>query len=116
MNMAKEKNLDKNLSDMQAQSSRLIYGRGPELGEESTKIQEIITRTVRETSSKLGVKAGSHVVEYFNEVNISKIFNQILKNQKAATDKKVSADDFKKFMEEQNISGINDILANNADK
>jgi hypothetical protein len=117
MNMAKDKkNLDKNLYDMSAQSSRLVYGIGPELGDESIKVQEIITRTVRETSSKLGVKAGSHVVEYFNEVNISKIFNQILKNQKAATDKKVSADDFKKFMEDQNISGINDILANNADK
>lgn len=116
--MAKDsKNTEKTLDDLASKSSTLIYGIPDSLEQESKQVQEIIVQTIRDTSSKLGVKTNGNVVGYFDEINISGIFNTIMKdrNNKDGNGKKTPTD-FKEFMEKQNISGINEILTSNADK
>ena len=116
--MAKDsKNTEKTLDDLAAKSSTLIYGIPDSLEDESRQVQDIIVQTIRDTSSKLGVKTNGNVVGYFDEINISGIFNTIMKDRggKEGTGKKTPTD-FKEFMEKQNVSGINEILTSNADK
>lgn len=116
--MAKDsKNTEKTLDDLAAKSSTLIYGIPDSLEDESRQVQDIIVQTIRDTSSKLGVKTNGNVVGYFDEINISGIFNTIMKDRggKEGNGKKTPTD-FKEFMEKQNVSGINEILTSNADK
>ena len=116
--MAKDsKNTEKTLDDLASKSSTLIYGIPDSLEQESKQVQDIIVQTIRDTSSKLGVKTNGNVVGYFDEINISGIFNTIMKdrNNKDSNGKKTPTD-FKEFMEKQNVSGINEILTSNADK
>lgn len=109
----KDKITEKTLDSLKNQSSLIVHGMGTTLDAENTELRNIVQQTVVDTKIKLGERTNGKPINYFNEINFGKAFNELF-----STDKKkdttaisdVDSKDFKKFMEEGGKIDVNSLL------
>lgn len=100
---------DKNLNNsekLRSKSSLLVYGTDTTLDDEDSLLKNIVQRTVIETKNKLGERTNGKPINYFNEINFGKAFNNIFisDDNKKQKDEK-SGNNFKRMMSE--YTGVN---------
>jgi len=96
-------------------SSTAIYGMGEDLDNESDDIKDIIRQTMNATSEKYGSRANGKVINYFNELNFSRAFFDLVKDpsdKKTAKENEKNPDRaFKRYMSEKEVTDIASILS-----
>lgn len=107
--------LDKEVDALANKSSTTIYGMNMGLDNESDQVKDIIRQTMNATSSKYGNRANGQVVNYFNELNFSRAFFDLNKdNNDKKTNKEAERDPdkaFKRYMMDKEVADISAILA-----
>jgi hypothetical protein len=120
--MADENKKDKPASQLEDEARKLsnksstaIYGMGDDLDNESDDIKDIIRQTMNATSEKYGNRANGKVVNYFNELNFSRAFFDLVKDpsdKKSNKDAEKNPDKaFKRYMSEKEVTDISSILS-----
>jgi hypothetical protein len=102
---------EKELEELSKKSSASVFGTTGELDDESEDIKNIIRQTMISTSNKYGNRANGKVINYFNELNFSTAFSDLIKNP---SEKNKAKEDpnraFKKYMSEQDMGVAASIL------
>jgi hypothetical protein len=120
--MADEKEKKLSIEQLEAEAKKLsnksstaVYGMGEDLDDESDDIKDIIRQTMNATSEKYGNRANGKVVNYFNELNFSRAFFDLVKDpsdKKAAKEAEKNPDKaFKRYMSEKEVTDIASILS-----
>jgi hypothetical protein len=113
--MADEKD-NKKLDELSRQSSFAVFGVDEALDDQSKAIRDIVKQTMVQTSEKYGNRANGKVVNYFNELNFSNAFSELIRdpekrNKGNANQSNINpTKDFKKYMSEQDFGSISGIL------
>jgi hypothetical protein len=102
---------EKELDELAKKSSVSVFGTTGDLDDESEDVKNIIRQTMIATSNKYGNRANGKVINYFNELNFSTAFADLIKNP---TEKNKAKEDpnraFKKYMSEQDMGVAASIL------
>jgi hypothetical protein len=120
--MADEKEKKSSIEQLEAEAKKLsnksstaVYGMGEDLDDESDDIKDIIRQTMNATSEKYGNRANGKVVNYFNELNFSRAFFDLVKDpsdKKASKEAEKNPDKaFKRYMSEKEVTDIASILS-----
>jgi hypothetical protein len=120
--MADEKEKKLSIEQLEAEAKKLsnksstaVYGMGEDLDDESDDIKDIIRQTMNATSEKYGNRANGKVVNYFNELNFSRAFFDLVKDpsdKKASKEAEKNPDKaFKRYMSEKEVTDIASILS-----
>lgn len=109
-----EKKTEKDLDSLRNQSSLIVHGMDSILDNENNEIKGIVQQTIVDTKLKLGERTNGKPINYFNEINFGKAFNDIFAAGKSSKggDKNEQMDTaaFKKYMEDDNKIDINALL------
>lgn len=112
-NRQAEEALEKEARRISDKSSNVVFGMGNDLDDESEQIKDVIRQTMNATSEKYGNRANGKVVNYFNELNFSRAFFDLVKdperNNKEAQKNPDKA--FKKYMSSKEIADISAMLS-----
>jgi hypothetical protein len=105
--------LENQLDDLFRKSNMAVFGTDGGLEDEAEIVKNVIRGTMRQTANKYGKRADGAVVNYFNELNFTSAFSDVIKDpsDKRKEDKNNPDKTFKKYMAEQDISNIGGILA-----
>jgi hypothetical protein len=107
--------LEKKSRNISDKSSAAIYGLTDDLENESDDIKDIIRQTMNATSEKYGNRANGKVVNYFNELNFSRAFFDLVKDPSDKKGNKESEKNpdkaFKRYMSEKEVTDISSILS-----
>lgn len=109
--------VEANLEDLSAKSNTMVYGTVNNLEHEADTVREIVRSTVEATNKKYGERSNGKVINYFNEINFSKAFSEVLKNPDRK--KKFEEDPeraFREFMENENGGAAEIMLSSESDR
>jgi hypothetical protein len=107
--------LEQEVQGLSNKSSSAVFGMTNNLDQESDQLKDIIRQTMNATSEKYGNRANGKVVNYFNELNFSKAFLDLSKDnidKKTAKEMEKNPDKaFKRYMMEKEVADISAILS-----
>jgi hypothetical protein len=104
--------LEKQARALSNKSSNAIFGMGNDLDDESEQIKDVIRQTMNATSEKYGNRANGKVVNYFNELNFTRAFFDLVKDPERSKEASKDPDKaFKKYMSSKEIADISAMLA-----
>jgi hypothetical protein len=111
-NRQAEEALEKKSRGLSDKSSNAIFGMGNKLEDESEQIKDVIRQTMNATSEKYGNRANGKVVNYFNELNFSRAFFDLVKDPEKSKEAAKNPDKaFKKYMSGKEVADISAMLS-----
>jgi len=107
--------LEQEVQGLSNKSSSAVFGMTNNLDQESDQLKDIIRQTMNATSEKYGNRANGKVVNYFNELNFSRAFLDLTKDnmdKKTAKEMEKNPDKaFRRYMMEKEVADISAILS-----
>jgi hypothetical protein len=110
--IAREQELKNQIGTLSNKSSSMIYGVDNRLGDQSDQMRDVIRQTMNATSGKYGNRANGQVVNYFNELNFSKAFMELVSDPAKKKEIKENPDKaFKRYMASKDVGDISSLLS-----
>jgi hypothetical protein len=107
-----EEALQKESRRLSDKSSSAIFGVGNDLDDESEQIKDVIRQTMNATSEKYGNRANGKVVNYFNELNFTRAFFDLVKDPEKSKEAAKNPDKaFKKYMSGKEVADVSAMLS-----
>jgi hypothetical protein len=111
-NRQAEEALQRQARRISDKSSNVVFGMGNQLDDESEQIKDVIRQTMNATSEKYGNRANGKVVNYFNELNFTRAFFDLVKDPEKSKEAAKDPDKaFKKYMSSKEIADISAMLS-----
>jgi hypothetical protein len=109
---AAEEALEREAKRVSNKSSNAVFGVGNDLDDESEQIKDVIRQTMNATSEKYGNRANGKVVNYFNELNFTRAFFDMVKDPEKSKEASKNPDKaFKKYMSGKEVADVSAMLS-----
>lgn len=108
---------DKELDTLSNKSSLITYGLDDTLSKEAEQVRGLVKNVIANTKVKFGSRTTANPINYFNELNLGTVFNELLTDNKKSGEQPGPMDpnNLKEYMQKANID-IGGLLLEDGDR